>query len=170
MLHAIVKGLIDPLKAASATDPAIARTGEMAFAQDVLVPELALRLIAEDMSVDETKAAEILRESKDIGMKLNGEESTDDLYVGDTSGWLDVHATQNAKGAADAMSLCSSEESGDEGDFFAKQKAELEATERAREKAEKVTRMKEKVKGKMKSRRVCLTSSSSEEEKGSWEK
>lgn len=41
------------------------------YSQAVLVPELAARLIKEDMDVDDDSARQIMRESIDIGEKLN---------------------------------------------------------------------------------------------------
>lgn len=41
------------------------------YSQAVLVPELAVRLIKEDMDVDDDSARQIMRESVDIGEKLN---------------------------------------------------------------------------------------------------
>lgn len=41
------------------------------YAQAVLVPELALRLVKEDMGVNDDSARQILRESIDIGEKVN---------------------------------------------------------------------------------------------------
>lgn len=43
----------------------------MIYAQAVLVPELAVRLVKEDMGVDVDSARQILRESIEIGEKLN---------------------------------------------------------------------------------------------------
>ncbi len=41
------------------------------YSQAVLVPELAVTLIKEDMNVDDESARQIMRESVDIGEKLN---------------------------------------------------------------------------------------------------
>ena len=41
------------------------------YAQAVLVPELAVRLVKEDMGVPDETARQILRETMDLGEKLN---------------------------------------------------------------------------------------------------
>lgn len=41
------------------------------YAQSVLVPELAVRLVKEDMGVDDDSARQILRDSIEIGQRLN---------------------------------------------------------------------------------------------------
>lgn len=97
MLHVVMNRLPKKIEDAAITDAVIARVGVAAFAQSVLVPELAVRLVAEDMRVGEERAREVLGESKEMGMRVNGEERLEDLYEGDTSGWLDIHATQNVK-------------------------------------------------------------------------
>lgn len=45
--------------------------GPVGYAQEVLVPELAVRLVKEDMGVNEETARQILRETIDLGEKVN---------------------------------------------------------------------------------------------------
>jgi hypothetical protein len=52
-------------------DALVAKVGVAGYAQSVIVPELATRLIKEDMGVDASVAREIMRESIEIGQKLN---------------------------------------------------------------------------------------------------
>jgi hypothetical protein len=47
--------------------------GVSGFVQAVLVPEVAVALVKEDMSVDEKRAREILKESLELGDLLNEE-------------------------------------------------------------------------------------------------
>lgn len=55
----------------AATDGIVKKAGVAGYAQSVLVPELAVRLVKEDMGVDDEGARQILRDSIDIGQKLN---------------------------------------------------------------------------------------------------
>ena len=84
---------------AADSDPLIGRAGVSAFVQHVLVPEVAVRLIAEDMGVGEAEAACILEESIDIGEKLHSTAERQDLYGDDDddAGWVDVNATQQQR-------------------------------------------------------------------------
>jgi hypothetical protein len=43
------------------------------YAQSVIVPELAMRLVAQDMNVDDENARQIMRDSMEIGERLNPE-------------------------------------------------------------------------------------------------
>jgi hypothetical protein len=80
---------------AAKKDPLIGRGGVSAFIQQVLVPEVAVRLIAEDMKVSELAAFKILEESVEIGEKLNSAGESGDLYSdADGDNWVDVNATQ----------------------------------------------------------------------------
>ena len=45
--------------------------GPVGYAQAVLVPELAVRLVKEDMGVNEETARQILRETIELGEKVN---------------------------------------------------------------------------------------------------
>lgn len=71
-------------------DELIAKSGAAAFTQTVLVPELAVRLIMEDMNVDEDEAAGIMLETVGIGELLNDDQGgdSDDEFEG--SGWVSV--------------------------------------------------------------------------------
>jgi hypothetical protein len=81
---------------AARTDSFIARVGVSAFIQHVLVPELGVRLIAEDMKVSNDLAVKILEESREIGEKLNSENLKGDLYdERDADKWVDIAATPN---------------------------------------------------------------------------
>lgn len=84
---------------AAANDPLIARGGASAFMQHVLVPELGIRLISEDMKVDEKEAYRILEESRELGEKFNPGGNEGDMYGDDEDGdtWVDVNATQRRR-------------------------------------------------------------------------
>ena len=56
----------------------IAACGVSTFAREVLVPEMAVILIKEDMSVDDPEACRISEESTKIGELLNDEDDDDD--------------------------------------------------------------------------------------------
>lgn len=47
------------------------QAGVVGYTQAVLVPELAIRLIKEDMGVDDASARNIMRESINLGEKMN---------------------------------------------------------------------------------------------------
>lgn len=55
----------------AAGDEIVKTAGVAGYAQLVLVPELAVRLVKEDMGVDDEGARQILRDSLDIGQRLN---------------------------------------------------------------------------------------------------
>lgn len=59
------------LRRLAATDEIVKKAGVAGYAQSVLVPELAVRLVKEDMGVDDDSARQILRDSIAIGQKLN---------------------------------------------------------------------------------------------------
>ncbi|KAF8534483.1 RTC4-like domain-containing protein [Trichophaea hybrida] len=95
LLDAIVSQLGSKVGDTAKKDPLIARGGVSAFIQQVLVPEVAIRLIAEDMKVSERAAFRILEESVEIGEKLNSTGERGDLYNdADGDNWVDVNATQ----------------------------------------------------------------------------
>jgi len=54
-------------------DSLIAARGHTTYLQAVLVPELAVRLIMEDMKIGEVKARDVLEESVWVGEVLNDE-------------------------------------------------------------------------------------------------
>lgn len=64
-------------------DKLISARGYMIFVQLVLVPELAVRLIQEDMSLDQVGARKVMEESRAVGEILNDEEheSSTLLYI-----------------------------------------------------------------------------------------
>ena len=62
------------LRQLAATDKVVKAAGAAAYAQAVLVPELTVLLIKEDMKVDSQDARQILRESTEIGLRLNPAE------------------------------------------------------------------------------------------------
>jgi hypothetical protein len=70
-------------------DKIITQAGPVGYSQSVLVPELAVRLIKEDMKVDEETARQIMRESIDLGEKVN-------FAPNDT-----VHVSEEEMGTAD---------------------------------------------------------------------
>ncbi|OAA60985.1 hypothetical protein SPI_05009 [Niveomyces insectorum RCEF 264] len=74
MSEAIVRTFAPVLRRQAVQDPLIAARGYSQFVQDVLVPELAVRLIMEDMAVDAVDAQKILRDSVAIGELLHEEE------------------------------------------------------------------------------------------------
>lgn len=59
------------LRRLAATDEIVKKAGVAGYAQSVLVPELAVRLVKEDMGVDDDSARQILRDSIAIGQKLH---------------------------------------------------------------------------------------------------
>lgn len=87
MTEHILGRFADELRDLAVSDPLIAASGVAGgvsgFVQAVLVPEVAVALVKEDMSVDEKRAREILKESLNLGELLNEEaqervESEDD--------------------------------------------------------------------------------------------
>jgi hypothetical protein len=51
----------------------VQNAGVASYAQCVLVPELAMRMVKKDMNVGDETARQIMRDSMEIGMKLNPE-------------------------------------------------------------------------------------------------
>ena len=62
------------LRRMAASDKLISCGGVSRYVQAVLVPELAVFLVMDDMSVDEEEARGVLRDSIDMGNLLNEEE------------------------------------------------------------------------------------------------
>lgn len=62
------------LRRLTATDKLISSGGISSYVQAVLVPELAVLLVKDDMSVDDERARNILRDSANVGNILNEEE------------------------------------------------------------------------------------------------
>lgn len=78
------------LRRLSATDKLISSGGVSGYVHAVLVPELGVSLIKDDMSVDDEKAREILRDSIEIGNLLNEEEDETIIdHAGDSTAILD---------------------------------------------------------------------------------
>ncbi|KAK4032390.1 RTC4-like domain-containing protein [Parachaetomium inaequale] len=76
-LRAMTENLISEfsalLRKRSLEDRLVSARGHTAYLQAVLVPELAVRLIMEDMGVGEEEARAVLTESSDVGELLNDE-------------------------------------------------------------------------------------------------
>ncbi|PYH94228.1 hypothetical protein BO71DRAFT_398994 [Aspergillus ellipticus CBS 707.79] len=71
MLQAITTRYGRKLRRLAADDHIVKTAGVVGYAQAVLVPELAVRLVKEDLGVDDEAARQILRDTIDIGEKLN---------------------------------------------------------------------------------------------------
>ncbi|KAE8151883.1 RTC4-like domain-containing protein [Aspergillus avenaceus] len=71
MLQALTERFSRKLRRLAVDDHIVKTAGVVGYAQAVLVPELAVRLVKEDMAVSDDVARQILRESIDIGEKLN---------------------------------------------------------------------------------------------------
>lgn len=63
------------LRQLASIDNILKTAGPAAYAQAVLVPELAVLLIRQDMHVDSQEARQILRDSTEIGNRLNAAEN-----------------------------------------------------------------------------------------------
>ena len=72
-LDALVARFSRSLRRLSATDRLVKTAGVAGYAQCVLVPELAMRLVKLDMSVDDEGARQIMRDSMNIGQRLHPE-------------------------------------------------------------------------------------------------
>lgn len=70
-LYAVMERFGVRLRRLAKDDPLVAKMGVVGYAQSVIVPELATRLIGEDMDVHASAAREIMRQSIEIGQKLN---------------------------------------------------------------------------------------------------
>ena len=70
-LQAITTRYGRKLRRLAASDHIVKAAGVVPYAQAVLVPELAVRLVKEDMGVPDETARQILRETMDLGEKLN---------------------------------------------------------------------------------------------------
>ncbi|KAJ6122704.1 hypothetical protein N7512_005169 [Penicillium capsulatum] len=71
MLEAVMDRFSVKMGRLAKFDPIIQKAGPAVYAQSVLVPELAVRLVKEDMNVDDDAARQILRESIKLGEKVN---------------------------------------------------------------------------------------------------
>lgn len=110
-LDAVVARFSRSLRRLAATDRIVKTAGVAGYAQCVLVPELAMRLVKQDMDVDDETARQIMRDSMDIGQRLNPEindvvpvsndpedalvsvEDEDEGHEGDEDGETDEHIT-----------------------------------------------------------------------------
>ena len=70
----IMTSFAPQIRRLAASDKLIALAGVAGYVQAVLAPELAVRLVMEDMRVDEDEARVVLRASAEIGNLLNEEE------------------------------------------------------------------------------------------------
>lgn len=59
------------LRRLATNDHIVKTAGVAGYAQSVLVPELAMRLVKDDMQVSDESARQIMRDSIDVGEKLN---------------------------------------------------------------------------------------------------
>ncbi|KAH8700420.1 RTC4-like domain-containing protein [Talaromyces proteolyticus] len=75
MLTAVTAKFSRRLRQLATMDNILKTAGPAAYSQAVLVPELTVLLIKEDMKVDSQEAREILRDSMDVGNRLNGAEN-----------------------------------------------------------------------------------------------
>ena len=73
MTEQMICALAPLLRERSQVDKVISARGHTMYLQSVLVPELAVRLVMEDMGVTEEEAREILEESTEVGELLNDE-------------------------------------------------------------------------------------------------
>ena len=69
--------MADPIREGAINDRLLASGGVSGFVQSVLVPELGVRLIMEDMSVNEEKAKIIMKDTIDVGDLVNPDEGGD---------------------------------------------------------------------------------------------
>ncbi|KAG7293321.1 hypothetical protein NEMBOFW57_003367 [Staphylotrichum longicolle] len=73
MTENLINEFAPVLRERAVEDRLIAARGHIMYLQSVLVPELAVRLVMEDMDVGEEEARAILSESVDVGELLNDE-------------------------------------------------------------------------------------------------
>ncbi|RDW93532.1 RTC4 family protein [Aspergillus mulundensis] len=85
MLHRLTTRYSRKLRRLATEDHIVKKAGVVGYTQAVLVPELALRLIKEDMGVDDASARKIMRDSIDIGEKMNPAPN-DFVPVGENEG------------------------------------------------------------------------------------
>lgn len=94
----VTKELADEIRLQAGRDRLIGFKTVSGFIQEVLVPELAMRLVAEDLDVGEARAREVLRESGEIGELVNGVDEGED---------------EGEKGADEASGCMRDEDGGD---------------------------------------------------------
>lgn len=83
MTDLIMGTFSDTVRRRAVEDPLVSARGYTGYVQAVLVPELTVRLIMEDMNVDEAAARRIMRESRELGEFLS-EEVRDVVRDSDT--------------------------------------------------------------------------------------
>ena len=93
-LHWLLRRFGNEITAHNNATSNLAHNSAAAFVQAVLVPEMAVRLIMEDMKVTEKKAREVLEESRSIGETLNLKDYQEDIY-GTGGNWVDVNNFKN---------------------------------------------------------------------------
>lgn len=74
-LQAVTTHFGHKLSSLAVVDNVVKAAGVAGYAQSVLVPELAVRLVKEDLSVDDESARQILRDSIGVGEKLNAQQN-----------------------------------------------------------------------------------------------
>ncbi|PUU81157.1 RTC4-like domain-domain-containing protein [Tuber borchii] len=94
MLHWLLRRFGSEINAHNNATSNLAHSSAAAFVQAVLVPEMAVRLIMEDMKVAEKRAREVLEESRSIGETLNLKDYQEDIY-GTGDNWVDVNNFKN---------------------------------------------------------------------------
>ena len=73
MSENIIDSFSSQLRRIAVTDRLVAARGVTGYVQNVLVPELAVRLICEDMGLGAEESRQIMRESISLGDLLNEE-------------------------------------------------------------------------------------------------
>lgn len=84
-MESIMTSFAPKIRRLAASDKLVSSAGVAGYVQEVLAPELALRLVMEDMGADEEEARTVLRESAEVGNLLNEEE---DEVIRDAEGEL----------------------------------------------------------------------------------
>ena len=75
MGHTITTHMSEALKQELKRDKAVRAAGVGGYVNAVLVPELAVRLVMEDMDLaDEQRARDVLSESSNVGILLNADD------------------------------------------------------------------------------------------------
>jgi hypothetical protein len=73
MSENIIDKFASQLRRIAVTDRLVSSRGVTSYVQNVLVPELAVKLICEDMSLGVEEARQVMRESVALGDLLNEE-------------------------------------------------------------------------------------------------
>ncbi|PLN84453.1 hypothetical protein BDW42DRAFT_40367 [Aspergillus taichungensis] len=89
MLQAVTTRFSRKLRRLAADDHIVKKAGVVPYAQAVLVPELAMRLVKEDMGVNDETARVIIRESIEIGEKVNY-ELNDTVPIPEDQGRMEI--------------------------------------------------------------------------------